>query len=45
VREHFAEAMDDWQHDKSARTSRQLEAIMMKAAAKFNKSNPKGNSR
>jgi hypothetical protein len=41
VKEHFAEAMDEWQRDKAERTSRQLEAIMMKAAAKFDRANPK----
>jgi hypothetical protein len=43
VKEHFTEAMEEWQRDKAERTSRQLEAIMMKAAAKFDKNNPKGN--
>jgi hypothetical protein len=41
VKEHFDEAMGEWQRDKSERTSRQLEAIMMKAAAKFDRANPK----
>jgi hypothetical protein len=43
VIEHFVEAMDQWQRDKSERTSREFEAIMMRAAAKRAKNNPKGN--
>lgn len=42
LKEHFAEAMDDWQRDRAERTSRALEAVMMKSAAKFDKNNPKG---
>jgi hypothetical protein len=42
VKEHLTEAVEEWQQDKSERTSRQLESIMMKAAAKFDKNNPKG---
>jgi hypothetical protein len=34
VIEHFAEAMQEWQQDKAERTSRQLEAIMMRSVAK-----------
>jgi hypothetical protein len=31
VKEHLAEAMEEWQQDKAARHARRLEAIMMKA--------------
>jgi hypothetical protein len=41
MKEHFTEAMDEWQRDKAERTSRKLEAIMMKAANKFDRDNPK----
>jgi hypothetical protein len=43
VKDHLAEVMDEWQQDKAARTARQLEAIMMRANAKFDKANPRGN--
>jgi hypothetical protein len=32
LKEHLAETLDEWSRDKAARTARQLEAIMMKAA-------------
>jgi hypothetical protein len=35
LKEHLAETLDEWSRDKAARTARQLEAIMMKAAKKF----------
>jgi hypothetical protein len=34
VKQHFAEAMDEWRFDKAVRTGRQLEAMMMRGAAK-----------
>jgi hypothetical protein len=37
VKEHLTEAMEEWQRDKAERTSRRLEAIMMKAARRENK--------
>ena len=39
LKEHLAEALDEWTRDKADRTARQLEAVMMKAAAKFDKAN------
>jgi hypothetical protein len=43
LREHLAEALEEWQNDRAQRTARQLEAIMMRAAKKFDKTNPRGN--
>ena len=47
LREHLAEALDEWTRDKAERTARQLEAVLKKAkakrAAKFDRRNPKGN--
>ena len=42
VKEHISEATDEWTRDKAERTARRLEAVMMKAAARFGKANPKG---
>jgi hypothetical protein len=42
LKEHFAEAMEEWQRDKAERAARQLEGIMMRAAARHDKNNPKG---
>ena len=42
LKEHLAEALDEWVRDKAQRTARQLEAVMMKAANKFDRANPKG---
>jgi hypothetical protein len=36
VKQHLAEAMEEWQYDKAVRTERQLEAMMMRSAAKNN---------
>jgi hypothetical protein len=36
VKQHFAEAMEEWRFDKAVRTERQLEAVMMRNAAKNN---------
>jgi hypothetical protein len=44
LKEHLAEAMDEWQRDKAERTARNLEAVIMKSAARFDKANPKGKS-
>lgn len=39
LKEHLAETLDEWTRDKAARTARELETVMMKAAKKFDKLN------
>jgi hypothetical protein len=43
VKEHFAEAMSEWEQDRIERSVRKMEAINMRALAKLDRANPKGN--
>jgi hypothetical protein len=42
LKEHLAEAMDEWKNDRALRVSRQLAATRMKDAKRFDRLNPKG---
>jgi hypothetical protein len=42
LKEHMAEALDEWMSDKAARTQRQLDEVARRAAKRFDRLNPKG---
>jgi hypothetical protein len=42
LKEHLAEAMEEWQQDKAVRVQRQLDEVARRAAKRFDRLNPKG---